>query len=60
MLGLGAHDGSFHVKAGIVMGERPYFAPGTFVAAVGADDESKQEIEPSLLASAIVVTDITA
>ncbi|HET9748260.1 MAG TPA: hypothetical protein VFS06_03060 [Casimicrobiaceae bacterium] len=134
MLGLRAHDGSFHVKAGIVMGERPYFAakvnanfpqngkqfglptvqglvillesfaahyrselavpivpvtelaravsdcdvvitcttarkyfitremvrPGTFVAAVGADDESKQEIEPSLLASAIVVTDITA
>ena len=39
---------------------REMVRPGTFVAAVGADDESKQEIEPSLLASAIVVTDITA
>ena len=32
---------------------------GTFVAAVGADHEHKQEIEPELLAAAKVVTDIT-
>lgn len=31
--------------------------PGTFVAAVGADDEDKQEIEPALIASAKVVAD---
>lgn len=34
--------------------------PGTFVAAVGADAEDKQEIDPALLASAKVVTDVTA
>lgn len=34
--------------------------PGTFIAAVGADHESKQEIEPELLAHAKVVTDVTA
>ena len=34
-------------------------APGTFVAAVGADSEEKSEIAPSLLASAKVVTDVT-
>lgn len=32
--------------------------PGTFVAAVGADDEHKQEIEPALLAHSTVVVDI--
>jgi ornithine cyclodeaminase/alanine dehydrogenase-like protein (mu-crystallin family) len=32
-------------------------SPGTFIAAVGADDDNKQEIEPALLASAKVVTD---
>jgi ornithine cyclodeaminase/alanine dehydrogenase-like protein (mu-crystallin family) len=32
---------------------------GTFIAAVGADHEHKQEIEPRLLAAAKVVTDIT-
>ncbi|MEN3370169.1 MAG: hypothetical protein V7609_2312 [Verrucomicrobiota bacterium] len=31
--------------------------PGIFIAAVGADDESKQEIEPALMASAKVITD---
>jgi ornithine cyclodeaminase/alanine dehydrogenase-like protein (mu-crystallin family) len=31
--------------------------PGTFVAAVGADDSHKQEIDPALLASAKVVAD---
>src|SRR5262245_49344844 len=32
-------------------------APGTFIAAVGADDSHKQEIDPALLASARVVGD---
>jgi alanine dehydrogenase len=32
-------------------------APGTFVAAVGADDSQKNEIDPALLASAKVVAD---
>jgi ornithine cyclodeaminase/alanine dehydrogenase-like protein (mu-crystallin family) len=39
---------------------RDMVQPGTFVAAVGADNESKQEIDPQLLASAKVVTDLTA
>ena len=34
--------------------------PGTFIAAVGADNEDKQEIDPALMASAKVVTDLTA
>ena len=34
--------------------------PGTFIAAVGADNEDKQEIDPLLLAAAKVVTDLTA
>lgn len=33
-------------------------APGTFIAAVGADSEEKQEIAPALLAAAVVVPDI--
>lgn len=32
--------------------------PGTFVAAVGADNEHKQEIEPALLATSTVVVDV--
>jgi len=32
---------------------------GTFIAAVGADSEQKQEIDPLLMASAAVVTDLT-
>ena len=32
-------------------------APGTFIAAVGADNEDKQEIDPALIASAKIVTD---
>jgi ornithine cyclodeaminase/alanine dehydrogenase-like protein (mu-crystallin family) len=35
-------------------------APGTCIAAVGADSEHKQEIDPRLLARAKVVTDLTA
>jgi len=34
-------------------------APGTFVAAVGADSEEKSEIAPSLMAASKVVTDVT-
>ncbi len=33
-------------------------APGTFIAAVGADNPDKQELEPSLLASATLVVDV--
>jgi ornithine cyclodeaminase/alanine dehydrogenase-like protein (mu-crystallin family) len=33
--------------------------PGTFIAAVGADNENKQEIAPRLLAASTVVTDLT-
>jgi alanine dehydrogenase len=32
--------------------------PGMFVAAVGADSEGKQELEPALVASATLVTDV--
>ncbi len=32
-------------------------APGTFIAAIGADDSHKQEIDPALLSSAKVVAD---
>ena len=38
---------------------RDMVRPGTFIAAVGADNEHKQEIEPRLLAEAKVVTDLT-
>jgi ornithine cyclodeaminase/alanine dehydrogenase-like protein (mu-crystallin family) len=38
---------------------RSMVRPGTFIAAVGADHEDKQEIEPRLLAEAKVVTDLT-
>jgi alanine dehydrogenase len=38
---------------------RDMVRPGTFIAAVGADHEAKQEIEPELLAAAKVVTDLT-
>ena len=34
--------------------------PGAFIAAIGADAPDKQEIDPCLLASATVVTDVTA
>ncbi|HZM36927.1 MAG TPA: ornithine cyclodeaminase family protein [Burkholderiales bacterium] len=39
---------------------RDMVRPGTFIAAVGADNEEKQEIQPELLAAAKVVTDLTA
>ena len=34
--------------------------PGTFIAAVGADSEDKQEIDPLLMSAATVVTDLTS
>jgi alanine dehydrogenase len=33
-------------------------APGTFIAAVGADNHGKQEIDPTLVASATLVVDV--
>jgi len=38
---------------------REMVRPGTFIAAVGADNENKQEIDPALMANAKVVTDLT-
>lgn len=37
---------------------KEHVAPGTFLAAVGADNEDKQELDPKLLASSKVVADI--
>lgn len=37
-----------------------HVAPGTFVAAVGADNPDKQELGPALLANARLFTDLTA
>jgi alanine dehydrogenase len=37
---------------------RDAVAPGTFIAAVGADNHGKQELEPALLASSTVVVDV--
>lgn len=38
--------------------KKEYVQPGTFVAAVGADSETKQELEPALLAPNKIVADI--
>lgn len=38
--------------------EKDYVVHGTFVAAVGADNEDKQELDPHLLASSKVVADV--
>jgi alanine dehydrogenase len=38
---------------------RDMVRPGTFIAAVGADNEDKQELDPALLASSKLVTDLT-
>lgn len=35
-----------------------YVAPGTFIAAIGADSEEKQELDPALMRSSKVVVDI--
>ncbi len=38
---------------------REMVRPGTFVAGIGADNEDKQELDPALLASSKLVTDLT-
>ena len=38
---------------------REMVRPGTFISAIGADNENKQEIDPRLMAEAVVVTDLT-
>ncbi len=37
--------------------KQSYIAPGTFIAAVGADNEAKQELDPHLIAASKVVVD---
>lgn len=37
--------------------QQAHVAPGTFIAAVGADNETKQELDPHLLAASKVVVD---
>ena len=37
---------------------KEHVRPGTFVAAVGADHHEKQELDPRLMASAVVVADV--
>lgn len=37
---------------------REHISPGTFIAAVGADSEEKQELEPALLSDGKIVADI--
>jgi alanine dehydrogenase len=37
---------------------RDQVRPGTFIAAVGADNPDKQELEPALLAAGVVVADV--
>jgi ornithine cyclodeaminase/alanine dehydrogenase-like protein (mu-crystallin family) len=39
---------------------REHVRPGTFIAAVGADNPEKQEIEPALLGGSAIVTDSVA
>jgi ornithine cyclodeaminase/alanine dehydrogenase-like protein (mu-crystallin family) len=36
-----------------------FLKPGAFIAAVGADSEEKQELDPALMAAATIVTDVT-
>ncbi|MBZ5551260.1 MAG: ornithine cyclodeaminase family protein [Acidobacteriia bacterium] len=38
--------------------KKEYVSPGTFVAAVGADSEHKQELDPALMSSAKIVADV--
>jgi ornithine cyclodeaminase/alanine dehydrogenase-like protein (mu-crystallin family) len=37
---------------------REHVRPGAFIAAVGADNGDKQEVEPELLASSVVIADV--
>jgi len=36
-----------------------FLRPGAFAAAIGADSEEKQELDPALMAAATIVTDVT-
>jgi alanine dehydrogenase len=36
-----------------------FLKPGTFLSAIGADSEEKQELDPALMAAATIVTDVT-
>ncbi len=36
-----------------------FLSPGTFLAAIGADSEEKQELDPAVMASSTIVTDVT-
>ena len=52
------------VVATCTTADRPFLGPadvrpGTFIAAIGADNPEKNEIEPALMAQARVVTDLT-
>jgi len=38
--------------------KKEYISPGTFIAAVGADNEEKQELEPALLKESKIVVDV--
>lgn len=38
--------------------EKEWINPGTFIAAIGADSPGKQELDPKLVASSIVIADI--
>jgi ornithine cyclodeaminase/alanine dehydrogenase len=40
--------------------KKEWVQPGTFIAAIGADSPGKNELEPMLMASATIVTDIRA
>ena len=37
---------------------KEWIQPGCFIAAIGADSPGKQELDPRLVASSVVVTDI--
>jgi alanine dehydrogenase len=41
-----------------ILPKREYVSPGTFIAAVGADSDDKQELDPKLIASSKVVVDL--
>ena len=38
---------------------KEWLTPGLFIAAIGADNEDKQELEPSILSSCKLITDLT-
>lgn len=38
--------------------KKEWIAPGTFIGAIGADSPGKQELEPGLIASSVIIADI--